>query len=363
MMMLRIHTWRCFEMLLAFGVAACAATDHPNEGHPALDGAADVSGLGERPEDSSSIDRKAITGVVQKGPFVRGSTVTVQELDGRLSPTGRTFGVTTSDDLGGFDVPVNLASRYVEVIATGYYYDELGDRLSASPLTLRTISDVQNDGEVHVNVLTTMSVALLRASIAQGEEFGSARAKAEPLVLESLGFTQVLPTMFDQLDIASSGDPNALLLAASLLVESYAASRGGSTVAELTQVLSQVGAALVDGGTNAPALESMRAARCRTAVTIDTMQVRQNLSAHYAAFGVDVHVPPFESILEEILQTCRDAGGRDTGIADDANDEVALDAFEDRGDASVDGGRDALPERDVARSHPWSPTGDMVVAR
>src|SRR5260370_3221723 len=171
--------WHCLKILLAIGVGACTDAERPNEGGSMLDGAADVNALTERAVDSPGIERKAIIGVVQKGPFVRGTTVSVQELDEGVSPTGRTFSVTTSRDLGGFDVPVNLASRYVEVIATGYYYDELGNQLSASPLTLRSISDVQNDGEVHVNLLTSMSVSLLGALVAQGQPFLAAIAKAE----------------------------------------------------------------------------------------------------------------------------------------------------------------------------------------
>ena len=70
-----------------------------------------------------------IAGVVQKGPFVRGSAVTVQSLDDQLAPTGQSFDVPTSDDLGDFALPVHATSQYVEVIANGYYFDELTGQL------------------------------------------------------------------------------------------------------------------------------------------------------------------------------------------------------------------------------------------
>src|SRR5439155_17586885 len=60
----------------------------------------------------------AINGVAQKGPFVRGTVVTVHELTNALVPVGRNFDVVTGDDLGGFTVPVSLGSRFAEVIAS-----------------------------------------------------------------------------------------------------------------------------------------------------------------------------------------------------------------------------------------------------
>jgi hypothetical protein len=168
----------------------------------------------------------AIAGFVQKGPFVRGTTVTVQELDDKLVPTGRSYDVATTDDLGGFNVPVNPTSRFVEVVATGYYYDELRDQVSPGLLTLRAISDVATDGKVNVNVLTSISAPLLRDLLNAGQPFANAKRQAESLALDALGFTSTGVTSFEKLDVASSGPQNAILLASSLVIEKYAESLG-----------------------------------------------------------------------------------------------------------------------------------------
>src|SRR5689334_8367500 len=95
---IRLH-WGLMAVLAAAGSCTNAGSDAPAcPTAPAclLDGAA----------DSVSPRPTSISGVAQKGPFVRGTRVTVQELDDRLMPVGHTFEVETNDDLGAFAVPV-----------------------------------------------------------------------------------------------------------------------------------------------------------------------------------------------------------------------------------------------------------------
>jgi hypothetical protein len=300
----------------------------------------------------SSVTRPAvIAGVIQKGPFVHGTVVTVQELDEQLAPTGRSFNVASNDDLGGFQVPIHLTARFVEVVATGYYYDELRDELSSGTLTLRSISDVLTDGKVDVNLLTTVTAPLLRGLVGQGQSFADARQHAETTVLDALGFTPQVAVTFDKLDVAAAGADNAVLLAASLVLEKYAESLGGSEVAELTQLVSQISAALSDGGSDAIALANLRAARCRIAGTIDTAGVRAHLVHHYASFGVTVTIPPFEPLIADAAALCADAGADaqgDGGARADADDhrDVSTDGAADRAD--VDGRRDVSVDGSVS---------------
>ncbi len=43
-----------------------------------------------------------LNGIVQKGPFVSGSNVMIQELDESLNPSGKSYSTTTNDDFGSF---------------------------------------------------------------------------------------------------------------------------------------------------------------------------------------------------------------------------------------------------------------------
>ena len=51
-----------------------------------------------------------LSGQFQKGPFVIGSQVSVNELDESLNPTGIVYNIQTSDNLGNFEVALEMAS-------------------------------------------------------------------------------------------------------------------------------------------------------------------------------------------------------------------------------------------------------------
>ena len=73
----------------------------------------------------SSLEKKEISGYVQKGPFQIGSTVTVFELDAKLTQTGKTYTAIISDNSGKWLLEnVSLISPYVLLKADGFYFNE-----------------------------------------------------------------------------------------------------------------------------------------------------------------------------------------------------------------------------------------------
>jgi hypothetical protein len=267
-------------------------------------------------EDSAA--RVTVSGAVQKGPFVRGSAITVQQLDSTLAPTGQTFQVTTDDDVGDFTIPVNVSSQYVEIIATGYYFDELANQLSSAPLTLRALADLTSSDTVDVNLLTSMSEPLIMNLVGSGTSFAQAATQAQSDVLSALGFSaSSLGASFSSVALTGPGDANGEALAASLIVEQYAASLASadrsSEVAELSQLMGQIGAATVDSGGDAT-LAALNAALCPTISSIDPATVRSNLTAYYASLGGSVTVPPFEQFLCGCGIMCAGADGGTTCV-------------------------------------------------
>ena len=100
---------------------------------------------------------KIESGAFQKGPFVAGTTVTIQELGDDLKPTGVTYTAVT-DDTGRFNAP-NINSRFVEVFANGFYFDELNNIKSKAPVTLRAILDLTASAlKPSINTLTIMQI-------------------------------------------------------------------------------------------------------------------------------------------------------------------------------------------------------------
>ncbi len=261
--------------------------------------AADASGANE-----ATAVLTTLSGVVQKGPFVRGSSVTVQELDVSLTPTGLTFSVSTRDDEGDFTLPSTVTSQYVEVIASGYYFDEIENQLSASPLTLHALADVSRDVTVDVNLLTSMSEPLVFNAVAQGASFAQATAQAEATVLAALGLPSPLGSQFSSVPLTGTNTASAELLAASLIVEQYARGTGSSEQAQLAQVLGGVGAVPVDSGTGDATLNALKAALCPTLWAINVVSVRANLTNYYTSLGASVTIPPFEQFLCECGIMC-----------------------------------------------------------
>ena len=124
-----------------------------------------------------------INGAVQKGPFVLGTTITIQELDQNLAPTGKTYSTETVDDLGKFTLQSIFTSPYVEITASGYYFDEVVGLLSTAPLTLRAIACLSDSTNVNVNILTTLEKKRLVYLVQSGKTFSEAKIQSEGEVL------------------------------------------------------------------------------------------------------------------------------------------------------------------------------------
>ena len=71
--------------------------------------------------DSETITNKTISGVVQIGPFEKGATIAVYELDEKFEQTGRNYETEIENDQGEYSVDVKeLKSQYALLKASGY---------------------------------------------------------------------------------------------------------------------------------------------------------------------------------------------------------------------------------------------------
>lgn len=171
--------------------------------------------------DSVVIENKAISGVTQKGPFVNGSSVTVQELGSHsLSQTGNSYEGKIKNDMGEFTVNVErFASRYALLKANGYYRNEVSGEKSKSPLILYALTDLSNRDEVNVNLLTHLAYerSLYLATI-DSLSVMKAKKQAESEVFKSFGIEGDFAAAED-LNIFGESDQSAALLAVSVLMQ------------------------------------------------------------------------------------------------------------------------------------------------
>ena len=152
--------------------------------------------------DSVVIENKTISGVSQKGPFVIGSSVTVQELDEEsLAQSGLGFEGKIKNDLGEFSVKVKkLQSQYVLLKANGFYRNEVTGEKSNSQVTLYALTDISDRDEVNVNLLTHLEYER-SLYLAINESMPVAEAKKQAK-------NEVLASFWIKGDFASSEDLN-----------------------------------------------------------------------------------------------------------------------------------------------------------
>lgn len=248
----------------------------------------------ENPPQPSPVSEGTYSAVgsVQKGPFTQGTSITVQSLDEALNPTGRLYQSKTSDDAGSFSIDSQIESRYVEIIAQGYYFNEIEGRVSSSTLTLRSLSDLSEQGKTNVNLLTTLESDRIMSLVGQGQTLAQARMQAEREIFALFNIPNTPSgSGFDKLDITGGSDSDAILLAVS------ASLQAGRSVGELSELISKIaGEIAVTGEVESASLKAQIMQGC---TRVDASQVRENLSKRYTSLGVsDFVIPPFEDYLD-----------------------------------------------------------------
>ncbi len=251
----------------------------------------DDSLTGDDPQSDSDDPQYTIAGFVQKGPFVQGSEITIQELDGTLVPIGTSYTTDTIDDFGAFEIARQMSSNFVEVTASGFYFNEVEGKLSTAGISFRVVADITEAKPVNINILTTIERERIKELIGTGDTFEEARAKAEQEILAVFNITGFETANFQEMDISKEGDGNAILLAISAVLQQ------GNTEAELSELISKITQDIKTDGTLDN--ETQRAKIVEGGKDLDLAAVRTNIEARYTDLGLtDLTIPPFEDFVD-----------------------------------------------------------------
>jgi len=221
----------------AFAMMSLLAACSGNDGKDVVGGASGDAGV-------VAVKDWEVAGVSQKGPFVTGSAVTVQELDGiTLKQTGKSFKGTIKSDKGDFAIKdINLESQYAILEASGYYRDEISGKKSSGTVTLRALTDLSNRKTVNINLLTHLEYERVMHLVTEKKKsIAEAKEQAEKEILASFYIDGDYAESED-LNIFESGDGNAALLAVSVLMQSDV------DVAGLTERIGEFSISLAEGG-------------------------------------------------------------------------------------------------------------------
>ena len=212
-----------FGLLSAFLLCACSGDK--------------TAGTDEQSEGITAIKNLDIAGVSQKGPFAKGSAVTVQGVDCKtLKFTDEVFEGKVKSDNGDFAVDnVTLSSTCAVFEVTGNYFNEVTGKKTKDKITLHALTDLKDRKNVNINLLTELEYERVM-NLASGKEssFADAKKQAEKEVLEAFGVNDSTADKvqeFENLNIFEKGDENAALLAVSVLMQ------GDADVASLAKRL------------------------------------------------------------------------------------------------------------------------------
>ena len=246
-----------------------------------------------------AISLDEVTGVTQKGPFLSGSKVLVREMsDGRtLTQTGNSFNGKILNDKGEFKINARmLVSQYVMLEATGYYRNEVTGDNSNSELTLFAITDVTDRNIVNVNLLTHLEYERVVYLVTKKKmRVKAAKKQAQQEVFGLLGIDASDFSNSEDLNIAGSSDEDGALLAFSVMFQ------GNRTVAQLTELLTQIATDMEEDGTwdNSTAKMGIAewAADADSSGKLDT--IRQNVEG----WNLSMMVPKFEPFVRHFWYT------------------------------------------------------------
>lgn len=260
--------------LVILGLSSCSENDEPNGGNETISG------------------KYALAGKVEKGPFVRGSSISVQPLNANLTSTGSVFNGEISDDAGNFDLgKVELASQYVRLSTDGYYFNEVNGNLSQGTLHLVAYADLTDRTTVNVNILTHLKSARVQKLVTSGKSFAEADQQAQKELLTQFALQDLANKAVETFSITSNTREAAALIAVSSLV------LANRSEAEITQYLSVLSQDLADDGSFTEANKTkINEDQAYIASKLD--EISHNIESRYEDLGQTITVPNLMSVFD-----------------------------------------------------------------
>jgi len=198
-------------------------------------------------EDASKLKvlkKERVTGMSQKGPFAKGSKVTIYELNAKFEKT-KNYSEGKTDDKGYFEIEIKngeLVSPYIILEVKGKYFNEVSGEITNTSITLNAIADMSYKSKANINVLTHLEFERVLELVKSGKSFGEAKKQAQKEVLDALGIDERRIGNSESADIFGSGVSDSVLLVVSILMQ------GNRSVGEVSSLLGKFGGDIRDKG-------------------------------------------------------------------------------------------------------------------
>lgn len=235
--------------------------------------------------------KKQILGLIEKGPFVEGSEVTLTDLNKDLSQTGKSYTTNTKNDLGKFDFgqALSLSSGLVELKTSGYFYNECKGRLSDSQITLKAIADTDGAANLNVNLLTHLEYARVKFLVKSGMSFKQAKEQAETEILKTFAITDKIVSP-EKISLTDNNKNASILLAISSIM------LHNKSEAEFSEFIAKFSNDLEKDGTidNASLKETIQEGQ----MYCNPSRIKEDMEEFYQSKGTNVTIGDFSSFID-----------------------------------------------------------------
>ena len=309
---MRIRTWTLLSLLILS--AGCGG------------GGGGGSDTGATPALPSG-DARLVSATAEKGPFVIGSSVTVNRLDSQAQPIASTLTTETEDNLGNFSFSIEPGP--VSISVDGFHFNEITGGLAQGRLTLRAIYDVQDTQtqRAHVNILTHLIHLRVESLVQAGSSIPDAVQTAQTELVDQLSpfFGPFSPDNFTNYSVyasdSTSSDGAAYMLAVTASIYQFAINRGGvgGFDSELALILNNLSDDFADGVFDLQwILDGIDAG----SIQVDPAQLTENLLAHAQSVGFAAEPADASHFIDTdrdgIMNAVDDDDDND-GLADDVD--------------------------------------------
>ena len=157
-----------------------------------------------------------------QGPFEKGATVSVYELDTNFQQTGYNIETSIKSDKGDFSVKLrDFESQYILFKVEGYYFNIFTNKKIKDKLTLYALTDLSERDKVNINLLTHLAYNRTQYLVSEKNvPIKKAKKQAENEVLKAFEIEDDFDDAED-IDIFGKGKQSAALLAISVLMQSH----------------------------------------------------------------------------------------------------------------------------------------------
>lgn len=251
------------------------------------------------PNNTDSLFKKdKISGYIQKGPFINGTSIIISELSSSLIPTGKVFNTQIIDNKGSFELKnISLTSNFVELIANGFYFNENTGKISMAQLTLHALSDLADSSTINVNILTELEKGRVEYLISKGGEFKNSKVQAQKEILKIFEISKPDFQSSEYLDISKDGEDNAILLAISIITQ------GLRTEAELSELIAGISMDIKEDGI----LNDQQFGQklISDVKLMHIPDIKNNIISRYFDLGVAIEIPNFEKYINQFIASTK----------------------------------------------------------